>query len=109
MDPSDIFKNALPPLPKPTPPQVDLNEYQALVAIVVALVGLHADEWQRSKRGTANTYINLIAEIAQRGITGSSILGGTDVDNERMRSAVLEKINHILGGIRFPSDGDIVN
>jgi hypothetical protein len=99
------LSNAIPPPPRP-PITSNPSELLALRFIVMSLVAIRADEYEKSGSGPAQSWINQLAVLCNEAITISP-LDGRDV--ERMRRETLEHVNHILGGIRFPRQRDNTN
>jgi hypothetical protein len=95
------------PPPRRRPPQVDAAEFLALRTIVMSLVATIASLREASGSGTAQDWINHISACCQEALLAADV--GDGGDPERLRREAMEHINHILGGVGFPTDRDNSN
>lgn len=96
----------VPPYRPPPPITVDAAEFMALRTIVMALVAELAGRHEASGRGTPQSWINYLAVCCQEAILDSKMTASDGRDLEGMRRRALEHVNHILGGVRFPKEGN---
>ncbi len=95
------------PPPRPRPPQtINPAELIALRIIVMSLVADRASHYEASGAGPAQNWINHIAVCCQEVILTADI---SVSDLEGMRREAMVHVNHILGGVRFPTDLDNTN
>jgi hypothetical protein len=81
---------------------IDPAEFLALRSIVMSLVGAMADQNEKSTGISKETFMDGIAKLCRTGIEEAAISGP---DPERFRSAAIEHVIHILGGITFDDTG----
>jgi hypothetical protein len=80
----------------------DYAEYVALRNVVMTVVGVMADRNEKLYPETSKeTFIERFAEVCFSGIQNAIIDGP---DPEGLRSAAIEHVRHILGGIIFTDD-----
>jgi hypothetical protein len=105
---SPISGRGSPFIPPPKSPTIEVSasELLALRAIVMGLVAVMADAYEKSGGGPAQTWINDFAVACADAITRGDIAGEAA---ERMRREALEHIDNILGGVRFPPQRDKSN
>lgn len=101
------FKNfPVPPIPsRKQIVQVDPIEFSALRTVVIAMFGMLAAQREAAGQGSAQSFVNLIAEISSEIVPKISISGSAD-GAARLRETMLKEINNILGSISFPRDGN---
>ncbi|MGP0089021.1 MAG: hypothetical protein ACLPKB_03530 [Xanthobacteraceae bacterium] len=75
-------------------------ELLALRVIVMHLVAVRANEYEKSGSGPGQSWINHIAANCSEDILAADISGLTADETQKMRQDAVQHVNKILGGIR---------
>jgi hypothetical protein len=85
---------------------IDPAEFIALQTIVMTIIGMMAAQSKQLGGIPEQTLIDTMAIACTDAIRNAQI----DLpDSERIRRDAMDHVNHMLGGIRFPSDGAQMN
>ena len=99
----------IPPYRPPSQASINPAEFIALRTIVMSMVCVTAAEFERASGQSAQSFINNLAITSAEAISKADIITPDGRNMEGIRSKALDHVNNILGGIRFPREGDKTN